>query len=192
MAILNRFPLLGLWAKEAALRLGYAVGEAKALGHAYAVLYAIRAAAPRVRHEEKAAAKPARKHVETEQIDFSGDKIDITRDANGKVLGLVGHEQPQTARSYRSQVEAKFPDDYYEKLEKAFRAVWHTIPPGQIKDRRVYKVYDQWKKLCGVGREVDLDKLLDWCEKAGKQTARPSRRTTGPPSTKRPRPRSGQ
>ena len=49
MPTLNRFPLLGLWAKGAARRLGYTKDESEALGHAYAVLYAIRANA--VRHK---------------------------------------------------------------------------------------------------------------------------------------------
>jgi hypothetical protein len=31
---LNRFPLLGLWAKEAARRVGYSKGESEALGAA--------------------------------------------------------------------------------------------------------------------------------------------------------------
>ena len=46
MATLNRFPLLGLWAREAAHRIGYPDREADVLGHAYAVLYAIRANTP--------------------------------------------------------------------------------------------------------------------------------------------------
>jgi hypothetical protein len=43
MPTLNRFPILGLWAEEAARRIGYSKDEAESLGHAYAVLYAIRA-----------------------------------------------------------------------------------------------------------------------------------------------------
>lgn len=43
MPTLNRFPLLGLWAEEAARRLGYRKDGAESLGHAYSVLYAIRA-----------------------------------------------------------------------------------------------------------------------------------------------------
>src|SRR5205085_4280167 len=60
---LNRFPLLGLWATEAARRAGYRRDEAEALGHAYAVLYAIRAA--HVPRTEADCAQPAarRRHV---------------------------------------------------------------------------------------------------------------------------------
>ena len=43
MPTLNRFPLLGLWAREAATRIGYTAPDADTIGHAYAVLYAIRA-----------------------------------------------------------------------------------------------------------------------------------------------------
>ena len=35
MPSLNRFPLLGLWAREAAHRIGYSDAEADVLGHAY-------------------------------------------------------------------------------------------------------------------------------------------------------------
>ena len=46
MPNLNRFPLLGLWAKEAARRIGHNDADAQTIGHAYAVLYAIRANSP--------------------------------------------------------------------------------------------------------------------------------------------------
>ena len=39
------------------------------------------------------------------------------------------------------------------------------VPPKQLDSPMVYDVYDQWKKECGVGRRVDLDKLIDWCDR---------------------------
>jgi len=27
------------------------------------------------------------------------------------------------------------------------------------------QLYDEWKKSCGAGRLVDLDKLIAWCAK---------------------------
>jgi hypothetical protein len=61
MPTLNRFPLLALWAKEAARRMGYTVAESEALGHAYAVLYAIRAAGkPRQKEAPPQAARRKR------------------------------------------------------------------------------------------------------------------------------------
>jgi hypothetical protein len=162
---LNRFPLLGLWAEEAARRLGYTKDQAEALGHAYAVLYTIRAhhhpkhtTRPDDGHEHAHPARPA------EQVELGGDRLDVTRDrATGHVRGRVGGEAPQTPRSYQSSVRAKFPPGYYEKLEQAFRHVFRALPPRRLKGRLVYELYDQWKKECGVGRSVDLDSLLEWC-----------------------------
>jgi hypothetical protein len=167
MPTLNRFPLLGLWAKEAARRLGYTQGEAEALGHAYAVLYAIRANT--VKHkdkgeEEAAEERPARAEKKAEVLDFAGDKLEVTHDAAGHLRGLVGGGRPQTPRSYRVSVAAKFPRGYYDKLEKAFHDVWRSLAPRTIQNKLVYKLYDQWKKSCADGRLVDLDKLLAWCK----------------------------
>ncbi len=165
MPTLNRFPLLGLWAREAALRLGYRQDEAKALGHAYAVLYAIRAQGTRPKKTTKTKEKPPRPVSATEEVEFGGDRLPIERDDEGHLQGLVGHDHPQTARTYQAHIVRKFPLEYYDKLEDAFRAVMKTIPPRELrKPHRVYQLYDEWKKGCGVGRMVDLDKLLSWCE----------------------------
>jgi hypothetical protein len=41
-----------------------------------------------------------------------------------------------------------------------------------MKTRLVYDLYDEWKKSSGVGRLVDLDKLLAWSrERARNPTA---------------------
>src|SRR5437660_9568669 len=90
MPTLNRFPLLGLWAEEAARRIGYTKGEAEALGHAYAVLYAIRK--NRLEHpREKSEKKPAAAgHPAVQRLRFGGDELDVTYDDNGKVRGRVG------------------------------------------------------------------------------------------------------
>jgi hypothetical protein len=166
MPVLNRFPLLGLWAREAARRLGYTKEEAEALGHAYAVLYAIRAATPgKAKKKEAEAARPGKRPAQPpgEQIDFCGDRLDVVREG-GRLRGHVGGDGPQTPHTYEVSVEYKFPPGYYEKLEKAFREVLRRYPPRAFKkDRLLYTLYDQWKKSCGVGRSVDLDDLLEWC-----------------------------
>jgi hypothetical protein len=166
MPTLNRFPLLGLWAKEAARRLGYAEGEAKSLGHAYAVLYAIRARG-KPKHREEHEERPRERHAppppEAEEIEFAGDRIQVVRDSDGRVRGLVGGETPQTPRTYDTSVKKKFPPGYYDKLEEAFRAVLKKYPPRKLDSRLVYRLYDEWKQTCGAGRLVDLDALLRWC-----------------------------
>jgi hypothetical protein len=169
MPTLNRFPLLGLWAKEAALRLGYPKDEAESLGHAYAVLYAIRSQStprPRKDKEQEAEEQPAGEAQKTapETVDFCGDHLEITRDAHGHLRGWVGGGAAQTPRTYRASVAAKYPTGYHDRLEQAFHEVWQTIASRTLTGRLVYKLYDQWKKTCAVGRLVDLDKLLRWCQ----------------------------
>jgi hypothetical protein len=171
MTTLNRFPLLGLWAKEAVHRLGYTKGEAEALGHAYAVLYAIRARGQPhkpAEHEKKAATR--KKRPAAEEVDFGGDQLAVTHTDSGRVRGLVGGAAEQTPGSYRASVAAKFPPGYYERLQRACRQVLRTYPPRQMKTRLVYNLYDQWKKSSGVGRAVDLDKLLRWCHEQARTT----------------------
>jgi hypothetical protein len=170
MPNLNRFPLLALWARECASRIGYNDADAQTIGHAYAVLYAIRANSP-VRatvykdKEAAAAAQAALAHPsEITLLEFGGDRLDVSRDAQGRLVGRVGGQQPQTAESYRYKVVSKFPSGYYPKLEQTFRSLLHAYPPDKLNSRLIYGTYDQWKKQCAAGRLVDLDKLLKWCQ----------------------------
>jgi hypothetical protein len=178
MPTLNRFPLLGLWAAEAARRLGYTRGEAEALGHAYAVLFAIRK--NRLDHpKEKAEPKAARpERPAGEQLRFGGDKLDVSYDEDGKVRGYVGGKR-QTPRSYQAAVIAKFPPGCYDKLQQAFRQLLKNYRPSRLNSRLIYNLYDEWKKTCGAGRLVDLDQLLAWCQEragwASDKAVRPSR-----------------
>lgn len=177
MPTLNRFPLLGLWAREAALRLGYNSEDAQSLGHAYAVLYAIRAqSVPRPKYPRGDATAtsdpiPAATPDDPDLIDLGGDELEVRYTPAGRIHGIVGRAQPQTPRTYEVSVQRKFPGDYHHRLERAFEEVWNTIEPRQIlSGRLIYKLYDQWKKSCAAGRMVDLDKLLKWCEE---RTANP-------------------
>jgi hypothetical protein len=166
MPTLNRFPLLGLWAEEAARRLGYRRDEAESLGHAYAVLYAIRAnrVARTKQVTQEAAAKKSKppRVAANEQVELGGDHLDIRR-VEAHVRGAVGGESLQSPTSYQTSVAAKFPPSYYEHLKKAFGRYFKTLPPSQLRSRQLYNLYDEWKKSCSVGRSVDLDQLLAWC-----------------------------
>jgi hypothetical protein len=161
---LNRFPLLGLWAREAARRIGYTTPDAEAVGHAYAVLYAIRAnKRPEPAQEAEGKPKPrARRGVD--ELRFAGDTLDVVYDEAGHVQGVVGGDRPQTPRSYRVSVANKFPPGYLGRLTEAFQKVLKAYPPKTLDSRLVYDIYDEWKKACAVGRRVDLDRLLAWCD----------------------------
>ena len=174
MPTLNRFPLLGLWAREAARRIGYAAPDAEALGHAYAVLYAIRAN-KRTETAEPAEEKPkARQPRGADELRFAGDTLDVVYDEAGHVQGVVGGDRPQTPRSYRVSVANKFPPGYFGRVTEAFKKVLKAYPPKTLDSRLVYDIYDEWKKACAVGRRVDLDRLIEWCDQrvGGKKPAR--------------------
>jgi hypothetical protein len=176
MPTLNRFPLLGLWGREAAHRLGYKDSEADTLGHAYAVLYAIRANRPSraVEYKDKEAAEAAREALATpsdiDLLSFGGDELQVSRDGRGRLVGRVGNALPQTAESYRYKVVRKFPEHYHEKVRDAFRSFFETCELELLDSRELYNLYDRWKKLCGVGRLVDLDKLIRWCQENRRKT----------------------
>jgi hypothetical protein len=117
MASLNRFPLLGLWAREAARRLGYTDPEADTIGHAYAVLYAIRANSPtRPGKYKDAEAKAAADRVkaedpEVETLSFGDDELEVSHTARGELVGRVGRAEPQTPQSYRYKIVSLFRSD---------------------------------------------------------------------------------
>ena len=151
MATLNRFPLLGLWAREAAHRIGYPDREADVLGHAYAVLYAIRANSPKKpgKYKDKEAAKAAEEALaspsEVETLSFGGDDLQVSRNGRGELVGRVGDQLPQTAESYRYKVMRKFPASYYERVQAAFRDFLSAFEQDKLDSRAVYDLYDQWK-----------------------------------------------
>lgn len=174
MPKLNRFPLLGLWAEEIARRLGYTVAEAESLGHAYAVLYAIRASGkPHKKDTKPGAKKKAPKAPAVQKLSFCGDELDIVR-TKGKVRGKVGRARPQTPETYQSNIVEKFPDGYYAKVQDAFRTLLRTYAPRQLDSRLAYELYDRWKKACGAGRMVDLDRLIAWCNEQANPPAVPA------------------
>ena len=168
---LNRFPLLGLWAREAAVRIGHPEREADVLGHGYAVLYAIRANSPKkpVHYKDKDAARAAQEALasptanDVELLSFGGDDLQVSRNGRGELVGRVGDQMPQTPESYRYKVMRKFPAGYYERVQSAFRDFFAAIDPGALDSKMVYALYDQWKKACASGHSVDLDRLIKWC-----------------------------
>src|SRR5262249_50564644 len=135
MPTLNRFPLLGLWVREAAHRIGYSDAEADTLGHAYAVLYAIRANSPvrpaRYKDEEAKAAADRVKAEDPagETLEFGDDELEVCRTARGELVGRVGNAEPQTPQSYRYKVAGKFPAGWYDRLQRAFRDFFEAYTP---------------------------------------------------------------
>ena len=82
------------------------------------------------------------------------------------------------ADAYRTSVANKFPPGYLRALTDAFQRVLRTYPPKTLDSRLVYDIYDEWKKACGAGRRVDLDRLIDWCQKRTAGEKKPRTQTT--------------
>jgi hypothetical protein len=95
---LNRFPLFGLFANRAALKMSYSEEEARLLGYSTALLYAIfkaKAQKKKERSETEAKKKVPQevKALKTETIEFGGQQYEVVR-GKGKRLEktVVGHE----------------------------------------------------------------------------------------------------
>lgn len=168
MTTLNRFPVLGLWAKAAAIRIGFDYDEAASLGHAYALLYAIRAnsrGGPRLANYSKTKVKVSKNPYEAEtqdRMNFCGDTLETIEICN-RIRGKVGGKNPQTPESYRKAIIQKFPARYYEVLETAFQEFFDQYSPMKVNSKMVYSVYDEFKRDCRAkSRFIDLDLLLEW------------------------------
>jgi hypothetical protein len=185
MPTLNRFPLLGLWAREAARRIGYSTPDAEAIGHAYAILYAIRAntrSVPAKPTETKARPRQARG---LDELTFGGDAPDVVYDDAGHLQGVGGGGRAQTPRSYRTSVANKFPPGCPGTLSAAFQQILRAYPPKTLDSKLVYDIYDQWKKACAVGRRVDLDCVMDWCRQRAAGTGPKRHATVARPAARR-------
>ncbi|HIG17225.1 MAG TPA: hypothetical protein EYQ31_08005 [Candidatus Handelsmanbacteria bacterium] len=176
MATLNRFPLFGLWNRVAATVLKYEEDEAKCIGHGVAVLYAIRAqgGGRRLRSGRAKSGKtiPAGEGpvvMTTDDVHFGDDDLPCTYDDDGHVLTcLVGCQSPQdaaqTAASYDAGVEAKIPTEHIEALTAAMQQLLSTYKPAELQGSLIYFLYNDWKVACKAGRQVDLDKLVQWLQ----------------------------
>lgn len=174
MATLNRFPLFGLWNRVAAQVLGYDEDEAKCIGHAVAVLYAIRAqgGARKPKHPKEAAAIPAGDGEEllaNEELGFGGDSLPCEMDDDGTVLKCFvgcrsGKDHPQTPDSYDFNVEAKIKPEYLGPLTESMHDLLSSYKTAELGGKLIYRLYDEWKKDCKAGRRVDLDELVTWLQ----------------------------
>jgi hypothetical protein len=166
---LNRFPLFGLFAYRAAMKLGYPEQDARLLGYSTALLYAIYKAKARAKKEkaEKAEKKElpeAIKKAKTTTVEFGGQQFTVIP-GKGKRLKrtIVGHEI-QEPEQYDSQVEAKFPEGWHERLAKAFDKYLAAYDAEQLnKGTALFDLYKAWRDENKVGfNRVDLEKLVGW------------------------------
>ena len=163
---LNRFPLFGLFAHEAARHMGYPEDDARLLGYSTALLYAIFKAKSQAKKAEKEPAKkkelPQEIAAKTKTLQFGGQDFQVIY-GKGKRLKqtVVGHEV-HDAGKYDSQIKAKFPEGWYDRLAKAFDKYLAAHDPEEL-DKRLFDLYKAWRDENKVGfNRVDLEKLAAW------------------------------
>lgn len=169
---LNRFPLFGLFAQRAALRMGYSEDEARLMGYSTALLYAIfkaKSQAKKERGETEAEKKPPKelKNLKTETVEFGGQQYTVVRDNRKRLKqSVVGHKLHDPA-DYQSGVQAKFPEGWHERLAKAFdKYLKDCDPEGLDQGDTLFNLYKAWRDECKVGfNRVDLEKLAAWLMK---------------------------
>ena len=164
---LNRFPLFGLFAHEAAKKMGYAEDDARLLGFSTALLYAIfkaKAQAKKEKAESKKKELPTEIAAKTKTLQFGGQEFQVIY-GKGKRLKqtVVGHEV-HDAEEYDSQIKAKFPEGWYDRLAKGFDKYLDGCDSAQV-DKRLFDLYKAWRDENKVGfNRVDLEKLAAWLE----------------------------
>jgi hypothetical protein len=176
MATLNRFPLWGLFASRAALRIGYSESEARLLGYSTALLYAILRNHGGGGKKKKigvagatVTVKPATPAFATDTISFAGMDFQCNRIDGSIVQTVVGGEL-QTADRFHGQVEDKFRTLGYIKggtmlsaLCEAFDAFLANYTPEELQGSSLYALYATWRDACKSGFNlVDLNVLMDW------------------------------
>ena len=166
---LNRFPLFGLFAHRAARKHGLSRGRRSTARLLHG---------PALRHlqgqgasEKKAEKEPTKKKELPKEIEakaktlkFGGQDFQVIY-GKGKRLKqtVVGHEV-HDADEYDSQVRAKFPESWYDRLAKAFDKYLAAYDPGEL-NKRLFDLYKAWRDENKVGfNRVDLEKLAAWLE----------------------------
>ncbi len=162
---LNRFPLFGLFAHEAAKKMGYAEDDARLLGFSTALLYAIFKAKAQAKKTE---AEPTKKELPTEiaakvnTLQFGGQEFQVIYKGKKLKQTVVGHEV-HDVEEYDSQIKAKFPEGWYDRLAKAFDKYLDGYDAKQLNN--LFDLYKAWRDGCKVGfNRVDLEKLVAWIE----------------------------
>ena len=165
---LNRFPLFGLFAHQAARRMGYDEDDARLLGFSTALLYAIFKAKAQAKKETVERKKELPKEIaaKTKTLQFGGQEFQVIYGTGKKLKqSVVGHEV-HDADEYDSQIKAKFPEGWYDRLAKAFAKYLKSHDSEALnKGSALFDLYKPWRDENKVGfNRVDLEKLAAWLE----------------------------
>lgn len=180
MMTLNRYPLLALWAKCCATKLGHTEKQARAIGHGYAQLFCLRrytrptgkkAYKPKDKTPEQHKAEKANKgkkgdfyelaETADKQIEFSGESFPAFK--GEEIHALLVSTKLHTDETFHNAVEKKFKDDWYKRLEKAFDHFLIGSDALIQTNKFVFNQYKAWRDTCKDGSKVDLEQLETYC-----------------------------
>ena len=151
--------------------MGYPEDDARLLGYSTALLYAIFKAKSQSKNEkgEKEAKKELPKEIEdkTKTLQFGGQDFQVIYGKGKRIKQtVVGHEV-HDGEEYDSQIKAKFPEGWYDRLAKSFNKYLEGHDADELnKGSGLFDLYKAWRDENKVGfNRVDLDKLIDWLHK---------------------------
>lgn len=158
---LNRFPLFGLFAYRAAEKLGYPEEDARLLGYSTALLYAVYKAKAQAKKEkpEKEAKKKLPEELakaKTTTVEFGGQEFAVIPGKGKRLKQTIVGNETHAPEAYDSEVEAKFPEGWHDRLAKAFDKYLAAYEPGQLD--HLFDLYKAWRDENKVGfNRVDLE-----------------------------------
>ena len=138
----------GCWASSTALL--YAIFKAKSL-----------AKKEKPETETKRELPEEVRKARTATIEFGGQQFTVIP-GKGKRLKqtIVGHEI-HDPEEFDSQIKAKFPEGWFERLAKSFDEYLDACDPKQL--THLFDLYKAWRDANKVGfNRVDLEKLVGW------------------------------
>jgi hypothetical protein len=151
---LNRFPLFGLFAYRAAKKLRYPEEDARLLGFS-------KSQAKKEKSEKEEKELPKEIEAKMKTVEFGGQGFQVIPGKGKRIKQtIVGHEV-HDAKEYDSQVQAKFPEGWHDRLAKAFDNYLEGYEPEDL--NHLFDLYKAWRDENKVGfNRVDLEKLLGW------------------------------
>ncbi len=161
---LNRFPLLGLFAHQAARHMGYPEDDARLLGYSTALLYAIFKAKAQAKKDKAEKESTKKMELSTEiaakmkPLHFGGQEFQVIYGKSKRLKQtIVGHEV-HDAEECDSQIKAKLSKGWHDRLAKAFATSLDGYDAGQLDN--LFDLYKPWRDENKVGfNRVDLEKL---------------------------------
>lgn len=166
---LNRFPLFGLFAYRAAKKLAYPDEDARLLGFSTALLYAIFKAKSQAKKEKpEKEKKELPKEIEAKMatVKFGGQEFTVIPGKGRRIKQTIVGQEVHDSDEYESQIKAKFPEGWYDRLAKAFDGYLEGYKSKDL--NHLFDLYKAWRDGNKIGlNRIDLEKLIRWLHEHG-------------------------